>query len=126
MNINSVKFENIIEQFKKYSIEYKSNITNDQKFLKISTIINAKKDDLTFFSNPKYSNELQSTKAKACLIKKQYAKLLPNTCFFIIVENPYYSLACISELFTKNKYFSNGLISEYARINSESQIFRIN
>jgi UDP-3-O-[3-hydroxymyristoyl] glucosamine N-acyltransferase len=54
---------------------------------------------LIFYNDYKYSLQLKNTKAKACLITKEDSNLLPTSCSAIIVDDPYLSFACLSNLF---------------------------
>ena len=68
-------------------------------FNSINSIKNSSSEDLTFFHNSKYLNQLKETEAKACLIQKQYISYLNKKCIPIIVDDPYLSYALISNLF---------------------------
>ena len=58
-----------------------------------------------------WDQRLKTTKAKACLVTKENSYLLPKSCKSIIVDNPYLSFACLTNLF-KDEEKSNGIISD--------------
>ncbi len=120
-NIKYIEIKNLLER---NSIEVISKFSNEETFLNISTIINSSKNDLTFFSNPIYINDLKKIKAKACLIEPKYSNLLPNSCEPIIVQDPYLALALISNMINKNNLQSNGVISKYSSINSKCKLHK--
>ena len=122
MSLKKISFKEIINNLENYSIKIKSDLDEDTLFSNISSISNATENDISFFSNIKYLNKLAQTKAKACLIKEEYAKYLPKSSKAIIVNDPYFALASISQLFNKNIEISNGIISNYVTINKTSKI----
>ena len=93
------------------SIEVKSNISDNESFSSIKTLSNSKSNDLSFFSNLKYLNDLKKNKAKACLIEDKFLEYLPKDCEPIIVKDPYLALALISNIFNEEQVNSNGIIS---------------
>ena len=119
--MKQIKYKQIKEILEKNSIEVISNISENEIFSNIKTILNASNEDLSFFSNSKYFKNLKQIKSKACLIEKQFVKFLPNSCQPIIVNNPYLALAIISNLFNFDKLKSNGIISNQSHINSKSK-----
>ncbi len=122
--MKKIKYINIKNILEKNNIKNDSAILEDEVFYNIKTISNSTKNDLTFFSNYKYFNDLKKIKAKACLIENKYKKLLPKNCQPIIVENPYLALAVITNLFYNDNFKSNGIISDNSNINSESKIYK--
>ena len=119
--IKYIEIKNILE---KNNIKTDSTILDDEIFYSIKTISNSRNNDLTFFSNYKYLNDLKTIKAKACLIQNEYTKLLPKNCQPIIVDNPYLALAVITNLFNNEVLKSNGIISNNSYINSKSKIHK--
>ena len=118
--MKKIKYKKITEILNNHSIEYKSSIDNEEVFNSINSILNAKNNELTFFSNKLYLNQLSKTNAKACLISKDFASYLPETCMPIIVSNPYYALACISEIYSTDDI--NDHILSYTNQFKESQL----
>ncbi len=68
----------------------------------IKTLQDATKKDITFFSNPKYKEELQSTKAGACFLKEEHIKFLPQGVIGIINSNPYFAYAQVFNMLYHN------------------------
>ena len=117
--IKYIDIKNILE---KNSIEVNSTISNKEEFSSIKTILNSTNKDLSFFSNQKYANDLKNIKAKACLIEDKYKNLLPNSCFPIIVKDPYLALALIIGIFNEDTFKSNGNISPNTTIYPKCKI----
>jgi len=122
--LKKIKYIEIKDILEKNNIKTDSTILDDEIFYSIKTISNSSNNDLTFFSNYKYFNDLKTVKAKACLIQNEYTKLLPNNCQPIIVDNPYLALAVITNLFNNEVLKSNGIISNNSNINSKSKIHK--
>ena len=120
--MKQIKYKEIKVLLKKHSLKIISKISDDEIFLNVKTILNASDNDLSFFSNLKYLNDLKNTKAKACLIEDKYKEYLPKNCEPIIVKDPYLALALISNLKNDDTFKSNGIISKNAIINSLSNL----
>tara|TARA_B100001057_G_scaffold8723_1_gene8073 strand:+ start:2488 stop:3474 length:987 start_codon:yes stop_codon:yes gene_type:complete len=120
--LKKIKYKEIKELLKKNSLKIISNISDDDIFLSVKTILNASNKDLSFFSNLRYLNDLKNTKAKACLVENKYKEYLPKNCEPIIVEDPYLALALISNLQNNEIFKSNGIVSDNSIINSSSNL----
>jgi len=120
--LRKIKYKDIKEVLDKNSLEVKSTIPDEQIFLSLKTISNSSENDLSFFSNIKYLNDLKKIKAKACLIDEKYINYLPNNCYPIIVKDPYLALAFVSNLFNDEVIKSNGIISKNTSIDLKSKI----
>ncbi len=120
--MNKIRYLDIVNQLKKNSIEIESNIDSEFIFSGINTLLKSRTNDLTFFSNTKYIQDLKKCKAKACLIEYKYSHCLPEKCTPIITNDPYLALAFISELFNNQKSFSNGTISKNVTISNNSKL----
>ena len=120
--MKKIKYIEIKEILEKNSLEVKSTVSNEEIFLSLKTISNSSENDLSFFSNNKYLNDLKKIKAKACLIEEKFANYLPNKCYPIIVKDPYLALAYVSNLFNDEFIQSNGIISSNTSIDSNSKI----
>tara|TARA_B100000989_G_scaffold295219_1_gene275795 strand:- start:1024 stop:2010 length:987 start_codon:yes stop_codon:yes gene_type:complete len=120
--LKKIKYIEIKNLLKENSLEIKSEISNEEIFLNIKTISNSSIDDLSFFSNIKYLNDLKNIKAKACLIEDKYIEFLPKNCKPITVKDPYLALALITNVFNEEIYKSNGVISKNSIVNSKSKI----
>ena len=117
--INYLEIKEILE---KNSLEVNSKISDEEIFFSLKTISNSSDNDLSFFSNIRYLNDLKKIRAKACLIEQKYINYLPKNCRPIIVEDPYLALAFVSNLFNDEKIQSNGIISKNISIDSKSKI----
>ncbi len=120
--MKKIKYLDIKNLLEKNSIKVNSKLSNSDIFSNIKTIQNATISDLSFFSNKKYSNLLKNTKAKACLINPKYSNLLPKSCEPIIVNDPYLSLALITNMLNDQALKSNGKISKHSIISSKSKL----
>ncbi len=122
--MKSIKYLDIKRILKENSLEVISNISDEEVFTSIKTISNSLDTDLSFFSNQKYLNELKEIKAKACIIEDRFKNFLPKNCQPIIVKDPYYVLALISNIFDNKNFKSNGNISDQSLIHSSAKILR--
>ena len=122
--MKNIKYKEIKELLKKNSLKIISDISDDEIFLSVKTILNASNKDLSFFSNLRYLNDLKNTKAKACLVENKYKEYLPKNCEPIIVEDPYLALALISNLQNNEIFKSNGIVSDNSIINSSSNLHK--
>ncbi len=120
--MKKIKYLHIKKIFEKNLIEVNAKISDEEIFSSIKTIQNSKSNDLSFFSNQKYLSQLKKIKAKACLIEDKFVKFLPKNCIPIIVKDPYYALAIISNMFNNHILKSNGTISNSSSIHSHTKI----
>ncbi|MDC3156634.1 UDP-3-O-(3-hydroxymyristoyl)glucosamine N-acyltransferase [Pelagibacteraceae bacterium] len=120
--MKKIKYKDIKQILEKNSLEVYSKISEQEIFSNIKTISNSSNNDLSFFSNSKYINDLKKIKAKACLIEKKFINYLPNNCNPIIVKDPYLALALLSNLFNDEILKSNGIISNNTAIDTNSKI----
>ncbi len=120
--MNKIKYIKIKEKLEKNFLEVFSEISDDDFFLNLKTISNSSDNDLSFFSNIRYLNDLKKIKAKACLIEEKFISHLPENCKPIIVKDPYLALAFISNLFNDENLKSNGIISNNTSIDPETKI----
>ena len=72
---------------------------NDLKLSDIASLDTAGASELSFFSNPKLSDQLAATQAGAVLVKAEHADLCPDGTVSLICDNPYRAMAEISQLF---------------------------
>ena len=112
------EIKNFLENF---SIRISTNIKSDEIFFSINSLTRASEKNITFYNNYKYFLQLKDTKAKACLITKEDSNLLPDKCSAIIVDDPYLSFACLSNLFKEDEE-SNGVISDNTFIQNNVNI----
>lgn len=64
---------------------------------------------LTFLSNPKYTNYIYTTKASACLVRRDFVPEHPLTTTLIKVDNPYECLAKLLTLVESYKKRKTGI-----------------
>lgn len=120
-NIKKITYLDIKNLLTNNNIIPISDLKNDEFFLSLNSLNHANDDELTFFNDTSQINNLEKTKAKACLINKSYLRYLPPSTASILVEDTYNSFAILSNLFAlKNK--SNGVISNLSSINDASII----
>ena len=72
--MNKFSFKNIAIYLQKNSVNIISELDKNTFFENIATLKYANKNDLTFFHNTKYLNDLKNTKSKACFIENKYTK----------------------------------------------------
>jgi len=120
-NINKITYFDIKNLLISNNINPVSDLDDNDYFTSLNSISNANENELTFFNNTSQLKKLEKTKAKACIINKDYLKFLPDSTASILVEDSYNSFALLSNLFVvKNK--SKGIISKYSSIHDSSTI----
>ena len=67
----------------------------------LQSLDKAQNNQLSFLENAKFLNALKTTKAAAVILKEEYIKFLPSKVSALISDEPYLSLAYISQLFVK-------------------------
>ncbi|MEN2494433.1 MAG: UDP-3-O-acylglucosamine N-acyltransferase [Hyphomicrobiaceae bacterium hypho_1] len=75
------------------------NNSGRKQITDIKPIDEAGKHDLTFINNRKYLGFLNSTKAAACLIEKEFVDRLPKATVSLITREPYLAFALTLQLF---------------------------
>ena len=120
--MKKIKYIEIKQTLEKNSLEVNSQISINENFSSLKTILNSSENDLSFFSNIRYLNDLKKIKAKACLIEEKYISYLPKNCYPIIVKDTYLALAFISNLFNDEVLKSNGIISNNTSIHSNCKL----
>ncbi len=118
MKINFASIQNLLF---KNNIEFSTNLDENDTLVEISSIKNANKDSLIFLFNEKYLDLLKTTKAKCCILQKNYITSLPQNTKYIIVDNPYLVFAYLSDIYIKKKV-SNGTISKNVKIHKDVKI----
>jgi UDP-3-O-[3-hydroxymyristoyl] glucosamine N-acyltransferase len=87
----------------------------------LGTLKSAQKNEISFFHNSKYAEELKNTKAGACIIKEVDLPIVPEGCIAIIVPDPYYSWSLIIDAFFPQNIITRE-ISEHAKIDKSVKI----
>jgi UDP-3-O-[3-hydroxymyristoyl] glucosamine N-acyltransferase len=81
----------------------------------VATIDDAKKGDITFLQNPKYSKKLKNSKASACILSKDNIKWAPEGMALLLTENPYYAYAkIVNKFYHKESLFLS--VSEFTYV----------
>ncbi len=83
-------------------------IGDDVNIYGINTLKDASSSQLSFCDNPKYINDLKTTKAKAVLLKEELVEHLPLGCIALVSNQPYLLLAYATKLFAPNVLEKNG------------------
>lgn len=65
----------------------------------IGALDSATSGQLTFLSSAKYKRHLETTLASAVLVTENFAELVPESCCAVIVKDPYFAYAKVSQLF---------------------------
>jgi UDP-3-O-[3-hydroxymyristoyl] glucosamine N-acyltransferase len=76
------------------------------KIIKLKSLNEAKKNDITFFSNVKYLEDLKKTKASAIFVQKKFVKYLPEKCMPIISTYPEIDFAKTANFIYPESYHS--------------------
>lgn len=95
-NAGPLKIRQILE---KLSLTITTNIDKNKLVHNFSSLVDANKNDITFFNSIKYKNEAESTNAFVCITKKELIKFLPKTCASIASKNVLMHAAKIAGLF---------------------------
>ena len=117
--MNKFYFKDLSIFLQKNSVKFRSKIDKNTLFDSMSTLRTANKNDLTFFHNTKYLQDLKNTKAKACFIENKNIIYLNKKCFPIIVDDPYLAYALTTNFILPNQ-ISNGIINSTSIIDKES------
>ena len=92
-----------------FSFLYSDKIyLNKQKFkiLGLKSLNDAKKNEVTFFSNTKYLQELASTKASAVFVQKKFTKYVPKKCLVIISKYPVIDFSKTANILYPDAYYN--------------------
>jgi UDP-3-O-[3-hydroxymyristoyl] glucosamine N-acyltransferase len=98
-----VKLSQIIEK-----LQINLELQQDLEITSLNTLENANKNELSFFQNEKYENDLKNTKAAAVLIDEKYKNLVPQNTIAIFDNEPYLKLALATEIFKDEIPLKNG------------------
>jgi UDP-3-O-[3-hydroxymyristoyl] glucosamine N-acyltransferase len=99
----------------------------ENKIIKgINTLKKATEDNLSFFTNIKYKNDLITTKAGACLVRIEDIDLVPHNTTKVICRDPYLTYAYVLDLLVEDKTIPTispkACISETAKIGKNCSI----
>ncbi len=90
----------------------------DKEITGLSTLEEANSSELSFLSNPKYISQIESSKAGAIILKKEFADKVETA---LISEKPYEDFAKSMKIFEKPQGFFKG-ISDKAYIDPSATI----
>ncbi len=95
----------------------------NKRFVDIKNLKSAGPDDISFFINPKYLEDLKNTKAGLCVLKEEYKSILPSTTLGVFVKNPHYVYTKIANfLFIVPQFVVKPGISPRANIDPSATI----
>ena len=96
--------------FLENKVSFSTDLQNNDYINSIASIEKANSNSLIFLFNKKYSKFITETKAKCCVTKKEYLNLLPKNLRFIIVDDPYFVFALLSNIFSSNFFIISLLL----------------
>lgn len=100
-----------------------TQIDKDKKFYSIRTLMDASENDISFFTNAKYKEELKNTKAGLCILEEEYKKYLPLQTIPVCVKNPHYFYTILLDLmFQVPSFIIEPGISQRANIDASAKI----
>ncbi len=106
----------LYEIAKQLNLEVKGK---DIEISRLNKLENASEDELSFINDKKHTEALKATKSKAIIIHEKFLNFAPKDASFIISDDPYLSMAYISQLLHKVNDKPSKVhpkISEYANI----------
>ena len=77
-NIKKITYQDIKKLLISKNINPISDLNNNVTFTALNSLKHASDSELTFFNDTSQLKALQHTKAKACLINKNFLKYLPT------------------------------------------------
>lgn len=76
-------------------VEVPKKASSKKVIKNLASLDKATPDDISFFHNLKYTEQLQETKAYACILKEEHLCFVPKKIIPIVVKEPYYALAML-------------------------------
>ncbi len=73
--------------------------SRDLEITKLLTLKEANSNTLSFFHDPKYLNDLKTTKAGAVILQQKYLEHLPKGVVALVTDEPYKKMALATSLF---------------------------
>ena len=116
-----INIKEIIEILLKNNISFETNLQDGDSLNSINSILDADSQSVIFLFDEKYLDLLNKSKAKCCVLKKEYLKFLPSNVHHILVDDPYLVFALLSNLFFQSR-ISNGIISKNVNIDKNVEI----
>ena len=87
----------------------------------VNTLKDATGNEISFFHNSKYTNDLKNTNAGACIIRESDLPIIPSVCIALITSNPLSLWALVLDHFFPKIALASS-ISENASIDKSAQI----
>ncbi|MEW6325854.1 MAG: UDP-3-O-(3-hydroxymyristoyl)glucosamine N-acyltransferase, partial [Nitrospirota bacterium] len=87
----------------------------------IAPLREARSGQITFFSNPRYADDLAATKASAVVLNARHAETAPAAAARLVVDDPYYGMCQIVRHFYVRPYEAAG-VSPMASIGREATL----
>ncbi len=106
----------------KNNISFKTNIEDNETFLGLCSLINSKKEMITFCEKDSFKELLSETNAKACIIKPIFKKYISKNFKYIEVDKPYVTFALLSNFFYLNNINDNK-ISKNSFVHNTSKLY---
>jgi len=92
------------------------------RFSRLSKIQEAKRGDVTFFSNPKYENYLYTTQAGAVIIDKSYVLKQEISPVLILAEDPYSAFTLLIDEYCRIINFEKEGVEEPCYLGKDSAV----
>jgi UDP-3-O-[3-hydroxymyristoyl] glucosamine N-acyltransferase len=92
------------------------------QILDIATLDKAGDTDITFFHNPKYVEQLKSTKATAVILEEKYESFAPSHVIKLISTKPYRAFGKVATLLYPKQSVKRSDISPHAFIDETAMI----
>src|SRR6218665_587578 len=92
------------------------------RFSRLSKIQEAKRGDVTFFSNPKYENYLYTTQAGAVIINKSYVLKQEISPVLILAEDPYSAFTLLIDEYCRIINFEKEGVEEPCYLGKDSAV----
>jgi len=101
-------------------LEIETNIESDKEIIGMNTLKEAKENEISFFDNKKYLQDLSNTKAGAVILKPEFKDYLPKETIGLFTSEPYLKMAILT------KYFAKPLIRQGEPIIDKSAVIMEN
>jgi UDP-3-O-[3-hydroxymyristoyl] glucosamine N-acyltransferase len=90
-------------------------LPQEVRFADLASLTQATPSDVSFLSNPKYTDSFLQSKAGICVVEEKHVALAPQGMWLLVAKNSYAAYAKISQLFYPNAT-SDGVIHATAHI----------
>lgn len=81
---------------------------SDLEIKGLNTLKDSNANELSFFDNKKYIEDLKFTNAGAIFINSEFAPFVPSNCIVLITDEPYLKLALASKIFAPKVIETSG------------------